>query len=70
MLKTIVQLVIASMLTGPAMARAEVLINGAGASFPYPIYSKWFSEYGKAHPNVKINYQSFFIHLRINYYTK
>jgi phosphate transport system substrate-binding protein len=33
-------------------------INGAGATFPYPIYSKWFSEYSKQHPNVKINYQS------------
>lgn len=33
-------------------------INGAGATFPYPIYSKWFNEYGQQHPNVKINYQS------------
>jgi phosphate transport system substrate-binding protein len=33
-------------------------INGAGATFPYPIYSKWFSEYSQAHPSVKINYQS------------
>jgi len=33
-------------------------INGAGARFPYPIYSKWFSEYNKMHPNVEINYQS------------
>lgn len=33
-------------------------INGAGATFPYPIYSKWFSEYNKIHPNVRINYQS------------
>jgi phosphate transport system substrate-binding protein len=33
-------------------------INGAGATFPYPIYSKWFSEYNKMHPNVQINYQS------------
>ena len=37
---------------------AQMLINGAGASFPYPIYSKWFSEYAKLHPNVQINYQS------------
>ena len=35
-----------------------VTINGAGATFPYPIYSKWFAEYGKAHPNIQINYQS------------
>jgi len=33
-------------------------LNGAGATFPYPIYSKWFSEYNKIHPNVQINYQS------------
>jgi phosphate transport system substrate-binding protein len=33
-------------------------INGAGATFPYPIYSKWFSEYNKLHSNVEINYQS------------
>ena len=33
-------------------------ITGAGATFPYPIYSKWFSEYSAAHPSVKINYQS------------
>ena len=33
-------------------------INGAGATFPNPIYSKWFSEYNKLHPNIPINYQS------------
>ena len=33
-------------------------INGAGATFPYPIYSKWFSEYSAQHPGVQINYQS------------
>jgi phosphate transport system substrate-binding protein len=32
-------------------------INGAGATFPQPIYSKWFTEYNKLHPNVRINYQ-------------
>jgi phosphate transport system substrate-binding protein len=37
---------------------AEVLqINGAGATFPAPIYTKWFAEYHKLHPNVEINYQ-------------
>lgn len=39
-------------------AVAAQLINGAGATFPYPLYSKWFSEYNKQNPNVKINYQS------------
>ncbi len=37
--------------------RAQTL-NGAGATFPYPIYSKWFNEYHKLHPDVQINYQS------------
>ena len=41
----------------PASAQ-KVQINGAGATFPYPIYSKWFSEYNKLHPEVEINYQS------------
>lgn len=33
-------------------------LTGAGATFPYPIYSKWFSEYSAAHPGVEINYQA------------
>jgi phosphate transport system substrate-binding protein len=37
---------------------AASTLNGAGATFPYPMYSKWFSEYHKAHPEVEINYQS------------
>jgi phosphate transport system substrate-binding protein len=39
-------------------ASAQTSLNGAGATFPYPIYSKWFSEYRKAHSDVEINYQS------------
>ena len=35
-----------------------MLINGAGATFPYPIYSKWFDEYAKVDPSVRFNYQS------------
>ena len=41
-----------------SVASAQTALNGAGATFPYPIYSKWFSEYHKAHPDVEINYQS------------
>ena len=37
---------------------APVLINGAGATFPYPIYSKWFDVYSKSNPEVRFNYQS------------
>jgi len=33
-------------------------LNGAGATFPYPMYSKWFNEYHNLHPNIQINYQS------------
>ena len=43
-------------LTLPVMA--QTTLNGAGATFPYPMYSKWFSDYNKLHPDVQINYQS------------
>ncbi|MGA2718445.1 MAG: phosphate ABC transporter substrate-binding protein PstS [Candidatus Acidiferrales bacterium] len=46
-------------LAGTAFAQGgTVLLNAAGATFPYPIYSKWFDVYHTAHPNVQINYQS------------
>src|SRR5256884_2046991 len=41
-----------------ANASAPMMINGAGATFPYPIYSKWFDEYAKVDPSVRFNYQS------------
>jgi phosphate transport system substrate-binding protein len=40
------------------VSAAEVLLNGAGATFPNPIYQKWFSDYHKAHPDIQINYQA------------
>jgi phosphate transport system substrate-binding protein len=43
---------------GGVVAGQTRQISGAGASFPFPIYAKWFSEYNKLHPNVQINYQS------------
>jgi phosphate transport system substrate-binding protein len=46
---------LAMLAAAPAWAQN---INAAGATFPYPIYSKWFDEYHKLHPNVQINYQS------------
>jgi phosphate transport system substrate-binding protein len=52
---------IALLLAGLALAlpvMAQTTLNGAGATFPNPIYSKWFSEYNKLHPEVQINYQS------------
>lgn len=54
--------IFAAALVAAAIARPgaaqKIQINGAGATFPYPIYSKWFSEYNKVHPDVEINYQS------------
>ncbi len=52
---------IALLLAGLVLAlpvMAQTTLNGAGATFPYPTYSKWFSEYNKLHPDVQINYQS------------
>ena len=52
---------IALLLAGLVLALpvvAQTTLNGAGATFPYPMYSKWFSEYNKLHPEVQINYQS------------
>jgi phosphate transport system substrate-binding protein len=59
-MKSIRILAVAAGLAGlAAFATAQnVQVNGAGASFPYPIYAKWFSEYNKIHPEVMINYQS------------
>jgi phosphate transport system substrate-binding protein len=45
-------------LTVVVLAHAALSINGAGASFPYPMYSKWFDEYRKKNPAIEINYQS------------
>jgi phosphate transport system substrate-binding protein len=49
--------VIASIMLVLGVAQAQK-VTAAGATFPYPIYSKWFSEYSSAHPGVEINYQS------------
>ena len=46
------------LLSAAAALKADLLINGAGATFPYPIYSKWFDEYHKLKPEFKFNYQS------------
>ncbi len=55
LLKTIP--VCAAICAGGAI-QAQVLINGAGATFPYPIYAKWFDEFHKINPKAQINYQS------------
>ncbi|MBI2682534.1 MAG: phosphate ABC transporter substrate-binding protein PstS [Acidobacteriales bacterium] len=51
-------MVLAAAMLLAAGASAQNRLNGAGATFPYPMYSKWFSEYNKLHPDVQINYQS------------
>jgi len=56
--KNLLSLALLVSVTAAGQASAETLINGAGATFPYPIYSKWFSEYAKVDPTVKFNYQS------------
>ena len=56
--KSILALAALAALTAAGSASAETLINGAGATFPYPIYSKWFAEYAKIDKSVKFNYQS------------
>ncbi len=43
---------------GAASAAGALLINGAGATFPFPLYSKWFSDYHKLNPSLEFNYQS------------
>ncbi|MBI1920568.1 MAG: phosphate ABC transporter substrate-binding protein PstS [Geobacter sp.] len=57
-LKSFLVLAFAATASVASIASAETLINGAGATFPYPLYSKWFTEYAKVDPTVKFNYQS------------
>jgi phosphate transport system substrate-binding protein len=56
--KSLMALALVSIGFAAAEASAETLINGAGATFPYPLYSKWFAEYAKVDTSVKFNYQS------------
>jgi phosphate transport system substrate-binding protein len=58
LLRRLTSLAAALALAGASRACAQLLINGAGATFPYPIYSKWFDEYSRVDPSVRFNYQS------------
>jgi phosphate transport system substrate-binding protein len=49
---------VASPGASPAPAPSALLLNATGATFPYPIYSKWFKEYNRLHPDIQINYNS------------
>ena len=55
---TTVVAIAAAVLALPAALPAQTQLTGAGATFPYPMYSKWFDEYHKLHPDIQINYQS------------
>jgi phosphate transport system substrate-binding protein len=58
-MKTMRRILLASWLVfAGSAAFGQMLINGAGATFPYPLYSKWFDEYAKVDPSVRFNYQS------------
>ena len=55
-MRRITLLMLCAFVALPAIGQTK--LNGAGATFPYPMYSKWFSEYHKLHPDIEINYQS------------
>src|SRR5579871_5339533 len=54
-MRKIVRLFVCGILALPAFG--QTTLNGAGATFPAPIYSKWFSEYHNLHSNIQVNYQ-------------
>jgi phosphate transport system substrate-binding protein len=55
-MRKIVPLLVCVLLAMPVVG--QTTLNGAGATFPNPMYQKWFSEYHKIHPDVQVNYQS------------
>jgi phosphate transport system substrate-binding protein len=55
--RTHTTLAVGAVLLAGATLTAQAIINGAGATFPNPIYQKWFAEYNKLHADVRINYQ-------------
>ena len=57
MKRTLLAVLAAATLAAPALAQVAAL-TGAGATFPFPVYSKWFDEYHKVKPDLQINYQS------------
>lgn len=57
-MKSLLKIAFLSFMTAAAGPSAAEVLNGAGATFPYPIYSKWFDEYHKIKPDLQINYQS------------
>jgi len=58
LLASLVLLGLACSGSAPSSSGGVITLQGAGATFPNPLYQKWVSEYGKLHPNVRIDYQS------------
>src|SRR5580700_7707627 len=58
MMRTAKWVIFAGVLSLGIASAQQVLINAAGATFPYPMYSKWFDEFHKKTPTLQINYQS------------
>jgi phosphate transport system substrate-binding protein len=58
LLKTAIIAVCLSAATFAPVARADIKLNGSGASFPFPIYSMWFKDFSKAHRDIRVDYQS------------
>jgi phosphate transport system substrate-binding protein len=58
MMKRLAHLALCAATLWSASASAQTLVTGAGATFPYPIYSKWFNAYHKLHGDIQLNYQS------------
>src|SRR5271170_6959866 len=56
MMRRLTLILLSTLVSLPVIA--QTTLNGAGATFPNPIYSKWFSEYHKLHSDVQVNYQS------------
>src|ERR1039458_1095205 len=55
---TLLRSMAAAAMLAPAMMMAQTNVTGAGATFPNVMYTKWFDEYHKLHPDIQINYQS------------
>jgi phosphate transport system substrate-binding protein len=58
MKRVLVALLASFAMTSSAAAADALLVTGAGATFPFPLYSKWFSDYNKLNPDLRFNYQS------------
>jgi len=56
-MRKLLPIAVTAVLLGATLGAQKISITGAGATFPDPIYEKWFSDYNKLHPEVQINYQ-------------